>query len=196
VTEYVNVRDLPAPIQSALKAVEYGRPDIRVEASEKVQLGDMGAGNGYQSFACLVNLSTGEHRVIRGSWGGINMFDRTNPVDNDMGQYALPGDGVVITGQRGGGRPVYAVLNIPASMVSRMLPSGQKVELTDQERDVLAVFVGMKSSYRSEWLQRHAIPESVVTGLVSRGLLKENRAGARQVTTDGRNAVGNHRVYY
>lgn len=100
--EYVDVADLPEPVLAALKSVGYGRKNIEVRAEASVVLGDMSAGNGRRAFAVLVNLDTGEHVVRHGSWGGINAFDRVNPVDNDQNAYPLPPNGVAITGSRGG----------------------------------------------------------------------------------------------
>jgi hypothetical protein len=195
-SEHVIVKNLPAAVQTALEAVGYGRADIEVRASETVTLGTMGSGAGRQAFAVLVNLTTGAHHVERGSWGGINMFERDNAVDNDQNAYPLPADGVAITGARGGGRPVFATLHVPASMVNRILPAGRKETLSDLERDVLGAFAGYTSAGRKEWLERNAVPADTVDGLVTRGLLKRNRAGATQITTDGKNAVGSHRPMY
>jgi hypothetical protein len=192
---YALVTDLPEAVRRALTAVSYGRKDIEVKASATVVLGDSGAGNGRQSFAVLVNLTTGEHTVSRGSWGGENMFVRDNAVDSDRNAYPLPGDGVAITGVRGGGQPVWAQLHIPASMVDRMLP-GPTVALSDVQLTALYCHKALKGgAYRRDALSRANIGPDVIDALVSAGLLSRNRAGAVAITTDGRNALGDFRAY-
>lgn len=194
--EYVDTKDLPAPVLEALKAVRYARENIEVRIETTVQLGTMGAGDGRRAFAVLVNMDTGEHVVRYGSWGGINMFDRENPVDNDQHEYALPPDGVAITGSTGGNHPTYAYLHIPASMTSRVLTAGPREELPKAELHALYAHGCLKGGeYRRDHLRRHGVPSTVVDDLVTRGLLKRNAAGATQITTAGRNALGNFRGY-
>lgn len=194
--EHVEVKELPAPVLTALKAVGYNRADIEVRAEESVVLGTYGAGAGRQAFAVLVNLDTGEHVARRGSYGGINMFDRENPVDNDQSAYPLPPNGVAITGSRGGTYPVTATLHIPTSMVSRILTAGPREELPTAELHALYAHGCLKGGeYRREHLRRHQVPASVVDDLVARDLLKRNKAGATTITTAGRNALGDFRAY-
>jgi hypothetical protein len=192
VSEYVSTRDLPAPVQAALKAVGHGRDRIEVIPAESVTLGSS-AGDGRRAFVVLVDLSTGEHRTVWGSWGGPNMFNRSNPVDNDHGAYALPGHGVAITGSAGGGGPVWAQLHVPASMVARILPGAPREELSQVERDALYCHRSIKGgAYRRDELRRRRVPSSTVDALVERGLLKRNRAGATAITTAGLNAVNGY----
>lgn len=191
--EWVDVKDLPAAIQDALKSVGYARSNIEVRASEKVVMGDVGSGQGRRSFAVLVNLDTGNHATHYGSWGGINAFDRANPVDNDTNEYALPHNGVAVKGSSGYGTTL-ATLHIPASMVSRVLTAGPRDELPQVEKDALyayAYIIG--GQYRRDELRRRNVPSTVVDGLVTQGLLKRNKAGATSVTTAGRNALGGYR---
>jgi hypothetical protein len=194
-SQYVAVRDLPTAVQSALESVRYGSADIRVVAAEKVYLGDAGAGDGVRAFTVLVDLDKGAHHTIMGSWGGQNMFDRTNPVDNDRNEYALPGNGAAITGSLGGGRPTYATLHIPASMTARILPTASET-LPQDELDFLACYKGYTSAYRKELFARRPESGAVIDRLVDKGLVKRNKAGATQITTAGKNAAGDHRVAY
>ncbi len=187
--QYVNVKDLPAPVQAALSSVGYGSKDIRVEAASTVVLSASG-GNGYRAFTTLVNLTAGTHRTEWGSWGGANMFSPHNAVDNDDRSYTLPADGCAVTGHVGGGKPVYAVVRVPASMVDRMLPAADE-SLTDVERATLGCFKGLKSGpYRQDALRRAGATEDMITSLVARGYLTRNRAGATAITTKGKNAAG------
>jgi hypothetical protein len=191
---YAKVADLPTAVQRALTAVKYGRADIEVQASETVSL-SVGGGSGTKGFAVLVNLTTGQHVISWGSWGGANMFNPTNAVDLDTRPYALPADGVAITGSIGGGRPTYAVVKIPASMVALMLPAPGPA-LSKVELDALYCHSAYKGGQgRRDELARRRVPSSVVDAMVERGYLKRNKAGATAITTDGRNAVGNYRGY-
>jgi hypothetical protein len=189
---YVLVKDLPAPVVAALESVGYGRKDIEVKASTTVTLGS-GAGNGSRAFVVLVDLTSGRSVTQQGSWGGANMFDRSNPVDNDHNSYPLPPNGVAITGQRGGGQPVYARLNVPASMVDRILPAAGP-ELSPEERDALYCHKSIKGGqYRRDELARRRVSAATVDAMVERGYLARNRAGATSITTDGKNALGDYR---
>jgi hypothetical protein len=194
-TEFVLVKDLPAAVQAALASVRYGSKDIKVKASETVHLGDAGAGNGRKAFVVLVNLDNGTHQTIMGSWGGQNMFNPNNPVDNDRGEHALPGNGLAITGSIGTG-PTWATIHIPASMTAKILPTSSGIEVTETERNVLACYVGYTSTYRKAEFARKGIKPEVFDSLVERGLLKRNKAGATSITTDGKNVVGDYRVPY
>ena len=186
-TTYVTVKDLDAPIQEALASVGYGRKDIAVKVSATVELSGA-SGDGYRAFAILVNLVTGDYETHQGSWGGTNAFTRT-AVDDDTRHHTLPGHGVVITGQRGGGRPVYATLHIPASMTARILPPAAGPELTPEMVEGLFCHVSVRGgAYRREALQRRNVTPATLDALVELGLISRNRAGATQVTTAGRNA--------
>lgn len=184
---YVEVTRLPESVQAALKSVDYGRKDIEVRASERVSLGSS-SGDGFRAFVALVNLTTGQSTAMYGSWGGANMFNRSNAVDNDFREYPLPGDGVAVTGMTGGGKPTHAVLNVPATMLARMLPSAEGQNLSEAELDALYCHNSIRGgTYRKEALQRLRISSTVVDGLVERGLLSRNKAGATQITTQGKN---------
>lgn len=193
-TMHVVVADLAQPIQAALEAVGYRRKDIRVSASTSVVLGGSAA-DGYRAFTALVDLAAGRHEVMWGSWGGPNMFNRTNAVDNDHRPYALPANGVAITGRKGGTQPVSAQVHVHPQLLARMLPAGPEQALGKLEMDALACFVGFTSAYRKERMARLGITNAVLDGLVAKGLLKRTKSGATSVTTAGKNAVGDHRVY-
>lgn len=193
-SEYVDVTDLPAPIQSALKSVGFGKANISVEASATVHLGNSGSGKGSRAFTVLVDLDTGKSVTTHGSWGGVNMFNPSNAVDNDDRAYALPPNGVAIMGSTGGGKPTMARLHIPASMVSRIITAGPVEALPTDQLTALAIFTGYKASYRAEELARYKVPASTLDTLVAAGLLKRNRAGATSVTTAGQNAVSDYRL--
>ena len=185
--KYVIVRELPAPVQTALHAVGYRKSDVPFQVSSTVVLSAAG-GSGYRGYAALVNLTTGQHTVTWGSWGGANMFNLDNAVDWDNRPYPLPADGVAITGSKGGTSPVSATVHIPASMTDRMLP-GPELVLSPAERNALDCFRSYKSGqYRQTELARRGATTAVIDALVTRGLLKRNKSGATQLTTAGRNA--------
>lgn len=188
---YVSVKDLPAPVVAALQSVGYGKADIQVSVSTDVELSSS-SGDGSRAFVTLVNLTSGQHVTHWGSWGGANMFDRTNPVDNDDRRYALPPNGLAIKGIRSS-HPTYAVIHIPASMTDRMLPTAGP-SLTAEERDALYCHKAVKGgTYRRDELQRRRVGAATVDAMVERGYLARNKAGATSITTDGRNALGDYR---
>ena len=183
---YAKVADLPHVLQQALKSVGYGKKDIEVKTAETVRLSLQG-GDGYRAFSTLVNLSTGQYETTMGSWGGSNMFNPSNPVDNDRQAYALPQGGAVIKGIEGGGRPVLATITLHPANVVPWLPA--TTELTEVERKTLACFKGRKPGpYRNDALANAGSTPAIVDSLMVRGYLSRNRAGATQITTEGRNA--------
>lgn len=192
--EYATIKSLPDSLRDTLKALDYGRGDIEIRTAESVTMSDSGWA-GRRAFAALVNLVTGQRQTIRGSWGGQNMFDRSNPVDNDSNAYPIPPNGAIITGSHGptstGG--TIAVIHLPASMRANVLPAPSEA-LTQAERDALYchhVIVG--GAYRRDELRRRNVPVETVDSLVTRGLLKRNKVGATSITTDGKNALGDYR---
>jgi hypothetical protein len=187
---YAKTTELPAPVQTALKAVGYGRADIEVSTSHTVELSSSGS-TGRRAFVILVNLTTGETRTVWGSWGGPNMFNKDNPVDLDNHSYPLPPNGVALKGSVGGVGGVFATVHIPASMTDRMLP-GPSITLTEEEKGALYCFKAIRGGkYRQDEMRRIGVQPETVDSLVERGLLKRNRAGATAITTEGKNAYEN-----
>ena len=188
---HIAVRDLPRPLQTALSDAGYGQRDIAVQAAETVHTGG-GGGNGRRGGVVAVNLATGEvSPILWGAWGGCNMFG-ANPVD-DGGPLPIPPNGAIVTLTMGGGHPVLATIHVRPETLTPMLPAGP--EVSDRDRWILAVFGGLKSFARPEYLSRGGVQDPEIDSLVSRGLLKRNRAGATQITTAGKNARGNADAY-
>lgn len=182
---YVLVKDLPDVLQSALKDRGYGGKDIAVETRETVDISDCG-GAGRRAFAVLINLSTGETHVEMGSWGGPNMFNRQNVVDNDNRQHMLPLNGAVILGSEGEKVRARVILH-PKNVLPLLQP---KEDVSDREKRILAVFGGYKPSYRKEVLSDMKVEQTEIDGLISRGYLKKDGRGI-SITIEGKNARGN-----
>lgn len=194
--EYVLVKDLPEIVQQALDGVNFHKKDISVNTSETVTLGGGGGGDGHRSFVVLIDLDAERVQTLHGSWGGANMFNRTNAVDLDDQAHALPQNGLAIVGSMGGGIPVMARIHIPASMAAKILTAGPVGEpLTKVELDALSIFVGYKAFARPEYLSRAGVTTAILDSLVERGFLKRNRAGATSITTQGKNAAGSNRYH-
>jgi len=183
----VLVRELPQSVQKALKQVGYGAKDIDVKPEETVSL--MGvSGRGVQSFAIVINMATGKANVSWGSWGGRNPNEKKG-VDWDDKSYRIPTGGAVILGSRGGGRRVFATVYVHPDTMAPLLP--QASGATEREKDILDHFVSLKPSYRKEYMERMKPPVSPkeLDDLVEKGFLKRNRAGATQITLNGKNAL-------
>jgi len=181
----VDVKELPAALQRALASVGYGRKSIDVMPAETASLSGAG-GDGYQAFATVVNLETGEYRTEWGSWGGANMFNPRNAVDNDRKDYPIPENGAVITGHKGGGRPVYATIRVNPAALAPLLPA--KAELSERQRVILGTVRGTKGgAYRLEALKEYGVTTEELDTLISGGFMKRNKAGAISMTTAGEN---------
>ena len=192
--QYVKVADLPQAVRNGLESVGYGRKDIEVDVRATVSMSSS-AGNGRQGFVSLVNLSTNRHETIFGSWGGQNMFNKSNPVDNDTRSFPLPADGVAIVGVRGGGQPVWAKIYASTAGTQRSITSAP-ADVSDVEKAALGCYRSLKSGpYRQDALRRNKVTDDVIKGLVAKGLLKQARNGATQITTNGKNAAGSYHAY-
>lgn len=205
---YFKVKELPGTLQAALASVGYGRADIGIRTAETYSMRCSG-GDGYRAFVVAVNLATGEAQRATGSWGGANMFNPRNPVDLDGQERPLPPGFAVISGHEGGGRPVYASVEVHPSTMAPLLPSAPAAELSALEQTVLEVISGYTSAGRkNEWermaervlpwtapyaerqaaaKKMHADIASAQDRLVSLGLVKRAKNGAMTITTEGRN---------
>lgn len=176
---YANIRDLTHSLQSALKRLEYNRADISVEAKETVDISGC-AGDGMRCYYAIVSLDGSIPTEIQyGSWGGQNMFETKRP-DVDQKQHVIPPGIAVITGTSGG-RGNFARITLHPSNIAALLPA--KTEITAEQRDMLESFVSLKPAYRPKYSAES------IQALVELGLLKQNKAGATQITTAGKNAV-------
>ena len=137
---YARVKDLPDCIQTALRAVSYGRPDISIEASERVSPMDPGS-DGRRGFCMIVELATGRTEHHQGSWGGANMFNPQNRVDLDRNTYQIH-EGVAVISGSTGYKGTYATVALNAANMALLLPPAP--EVTEREQDILTASVAHK----------------------------------------------------
>ena len=176
---YMSIKDLTPSLQSALNDLGYHRPDISVEAKETIDISCC-AGDGMRGYYALVSLDGSIPAEIHyGSWGGQNMFE-VKRVDVDRGQHTMIPGVAVITGSSGG-RGNFARITLHPSNIVALLPA--KLDITAEQKGILESFVGLKPAYRPKY------PAEEIQALVELGLLKQNKAGATQVTTAGKNAA-------
>jgi hypothetical protein len=192
---HIAVKELPEILQRALKSVDYNKKDINVQSRETTSVYCAG-GQGRQGFAIIVNMASGDMRRMNGSWGGANMFNPNNAVDLCNESIALVENMAVITGAIGY-PSTYASIDIAPTNFARLLPSGEQVELSETELKVLAIHRGIKSSYRRDEFRRAGIAnvDEIINSLVARGFLSRNKNGAVAITTSGKNACANVRVW-
>ena len=108
------------------------------------------------------------------------MFNPSNQVDLDDTARPIPQGFAIIKGSQGG--QVYASIYLnPANMVE-LLPSA--TALTPAEQSILGQMLRLKPAYRT-----FRKDSAEFLGLVERGLVKVNKGGAAQITTDGKNAL-------
>ena len=184
---YIQTKELPYEITSVLSRLGYNKKDIDVEAHEKVSPASSSS-DGCRSFMAIINLSTGEYTEKWGSYGGANIFNRDNQVDNDTSSYTIPENFCVIKGSSGGNRPVLARLIVRSDMIAKFLP--QKAELNPRLQYILDVYATYNSSGREREFNDYGhIPPSKeeLNELVRLGLIKINKAGSVSVTTEGKN---------
>lgn len=181
---FVETKSLPEALKSALKKVDYHKPDIDVEVAEEESPLSAG-GDGYKGFCIVVNLSSGESVVKWGSWGGANMFNPGNQVDLDQKYYRIPPDGAIIGGCIGGREGTWATITIsPANANPTLLPA--PCEITKKEKAILEV-MGYVSSYRKQELARIEATTEEIESLVARGFIAKKGNGLG-LTIKGKNA--------
>lgn len=185
---YSKVKDLPETIQSALSSLGYTRADIELKVKESISP-FIGGGDGYRGFCVILDIVTGEKDVKLGSYGGSNAFNPGNQVDCDTACYKIPANTAVIKGSSGGGHPVSASITLSPDNVIKALPL--KTELTPREKWLLYVLKAYTSQGRKEEFRRNNdIPTLAdLKRLEGLGFLKVNKAGAAQITTEGKNVV-------
>lgn len=179
----IAVKDLPQSLRGALDAIGYRRRDIRVEAKE-VEHPSQG-GEGYRGVTAIVNLDTGESRVAWGSWGGANPYEVTA---DWIDRIQLQPNMAVITGTYGGRTAsVFASITVHPSNMAKMLPT-PTAPVTEREMIVLYAFKALKGGeYRRQHFRDYKVKQSEIDALEAKGFIKTNKAGATQITTEGRN---------
>lgn len=185
---HIETKSLPESLKAALRAVGYGAADIGVRVTETYSAQSC-ANDGQRGFTMAVNIATGERDEHHGSWGGANPFG-ANAVDSDGTARPLAPGFVVVQGTTGYPR-TFATLLVHPSNAAPLLPA--KAELTDRQRSILGQFAGLTSAGRkNEWERYPASKptEAEIAELVARGLLKQNKAGAISITTEGKNNRG------
>lgn len=184
---YASTSELPFCLRAVLTAVGYGKADISVKAATTVTLSDCGT-EGRRAFVAIVNLETGDNQITWGSWGGSNMFNPGNAVDNDSSVHNLPPNGAVVQGSIGGSSPVYATIAVHPTALAPMLPA--RPELTEKEAGILRAFKSLKSGpYRKDALHALDCASEDLNALIGKGLLKQSSNGATAITTKGKNAI-------
>lgn len=188
---YIRTKELPSGIQNVLEtSAGYHREDIEIIVVETVSPCDAGM-DGMRGFFIMLNIATGQIERLNGSWGGANMFNPSNRVDLDTSAYQIPDNVIVIKGSSGGRGTFASIYCSPSSVVRDSLPAPELV--SEIEKTALYCFAALKGGkYRRDELARYGVTEAVLVGLEEKGLIKANKAGARRITTEGRNA-DNHR---
>lgn len=190
-TMYIQIKELPSHLSYLLETqIGYRRADIEVIPTETVSPSYAGS-DGQKGFFMMLNLETGAMKMHSGSWGGANMFNPENRVDLDLNSYRIPQNAIVVKGSTG--HHCFATIYCsPSSLLNRSLPSPSHF-VTEDEKRALYCFAAIKGGkYRRDELKRYKVTETLIQSLEDRGLLKSNKAGHRQITTEGRNARGNY----
>jgi hypothetical protein len=186
----IEVKRLSPAIRSALASVKYGARDISVVPATEVSL-TVSGGAGQRGFATLVDMVTGRHETMMGSWGGANMFTPRNRVDLDTTKRTLPPGTVLIKGEEGYPR-TFATIYAHPDLLQSLSLAAPAAPLSDVEGKVLNIYGGIKSGYRQDELRRKDIsPQAAaaaVRSLIAAGYLAQNKSGAVSITTAGKNA--------
>lgn len=185
---YVELKDLPDSLQSALYSVRYGKRDIQITPATTYSLNGGLSGAGCRAFTMCVNLATGERHTELGSFGGANMFNPTNSVDLDDTTRELPEGFAIIHGYESG--QSYASIRINPSNVQVLLPAHE--ETTKQEQEALKIIGGIKSGYRAgeflaSGLGNYRADNPLIQSLATKELVRVSKVGI-SITTKGRNA--------
>jgi hypothetical protein len=184
---HVEVKELSGAVRRVLEGVGYGARDIEIVAADSVELRTT-ANDGARGFVRVLNLDTGESRGAMGDFGGSGLGRRMSDYTDES--FPIPENGAVIKGSVGYPRTFARIYAHPHAVGAYMLPSGEPAdELSAEDQQALYCFGSIKGGeYRRDEMRRRNVSEATVDSLVSRGYLKRNRAGATQITTQGKNA--------
>ena len=128
----------------------------------------------------VVELATGRSHYAKGSYGG----DEPGPVDSYEKSPLPPGFAALTSGHR----KIWHLHLNPANAAA-WLPGPPDV--SPRERWLLWAYDGLTSAGRKDEFERKgpgaAPSQDEISELVHRGFLKQNKAGAVQITTEGKN---------
>ena len=138
----------------------------------------------------LVDLATGQLWSMPSSHP---MFDYL-PSGDRCGRLqisALPENAALVQGGVCLGKPAKVTVFLRSDNMVKMI--AHKPELTDPERKALEVIGSIRGGVRGEYFRDAGLGEygaanPVIASLVVKGLAKANKAGAVQLTIEGRNA--------
>lgn len=185
---YIAVKELPTTLIGALGSVGYGRSDIEIITQSSVSSDNSAYGDGYRGYVLWVNILTGEQKRFDGSYGGSNMFSQTVADDSDQ-EIPLPINAAIIKGQIGGNHPVSAIIFVGPETLAKLIPE-KDGDLTDRQKTILhCVNTVRGGKYRLDEFRRGRVTPEEITALVEKGYLKQNKAGAISITTEGKNEV-------
>jgi hypothetical protein len=189
---HVLVRDLPEPLQRALKEVRYNKLDIGIQSASQVAPTEGSAAfDGNRGYIVVVDLASGHYKVHLGAWGGASAFDQRQ-VDLDQRPQSIPHNGAVIVGEYGG-RGSFAHIKVNPSNLQGILPRPAE-EIDDREAKALSTILGLKSGYRADEFRRHGLGEyapgnPLIRSLAAKKFLKLDSRGGISVTIEGKNAL-------
>lgn len=197
---YAKLSELPECIQRELKNNDYHKKDICIDQTTSVSPVDYG-GDGRKAYFMAIDLETGQRLplidsgrqvdILRGSWGGANMFNPSNRVDLDDGNYTIPDNAVVIKGHIG--YKPYATLYIRPDNAPKFIRND--CVLNERQLEILACMRSYTSAYRKEVYEKMDVKDSEFQALADSGHIKISKNGAKHITTEGKNACLNVRVY-
>ena len=188
---HVSVDELPIGVKKALKQIKFNRRDIGLEKGTSYSPSMASSyGDGYRGYLLIVDIHRGIKDRMTGSWGGANMFNLTNPIDNDNSKAPIPNNCVVIYGNEGA--RLSATIVAPPDMIEEFEDEEGDYGLTDKERKALDVVGGIKSGARrdefyQEGLGLYGPDNPIIESLREKGLVKVTRSGI-MITTQGKNA--------
>lgn len=183
---YSQVKELPEAIQRALSSIGYHSSDVKIEVKDKVSP-QVSGGAGQRGVFVMVDLVNNKIKTIQGSWGGANMFNPGNIVDN-CDQPIMLNDGIVaISGSTG--NKTFATLYVSSANVVKTLPVAN---ITPRQRWILYTMLAYNSAGRKreyEHVAKGPTEEEFAT-LKQLGFITIAKNGAMKITTNGKNAIG------
>lgn len=178
-------RDVPPALLAAFPT--YKGRTFQVRACESVTIMDTTWSGGTKCTYTLVELATGRVAPLDTSRKSVKPGDPFGWIPDVEGQsFRIPPGYVVAEHSHFCGKDMGITFHANPADLTPLLPPA--VELTERERLILGIFVGYTSAGRKEYLPRHKVTEGEIQGLIARGFLSRNKAGATGATMEGRNA--------
>ena len=189
---FLNVSELPAPLQKAALGFVGRNKSIEIVAATEIEVNCFVCFEGNRSVHVAINALTGENKESLGTWGGSTPF-----VPSSMGSSTqqIPEGGAVLAGETG--YKTFVKLYVHPSLLDNM-QLDTPPELSDEILTMLRVISGYKAAARKEYVEEYSelgtyeAVNPIIIEMVELELVKINKRGSISLTNKGKGLAPRH----